>query len=175
MAVDTVVFTANNCAVTFADGTGTAVTLTLTNDVSIAIDGLQGRSLSQIVKGERRGNLFALAHGARLYPTITIEFLHNGFVGATSVPGTPFEFALFQGLYAANVSTSNTGTRSVKTIDIRVVLEGTDYGAAADPSIILEDCFLSSHGLLSEGEPSTYSMTFECTGDISGNLAYTVA
>ena len=171
MAVDTIALTQNNATVTFRDNTGTPVTLTLTNDVSVTVDGLTGRALNEVVQVQRRGKHFATAHGQRVYPTVTIEFIHNGFAGQTAVPGTPLEFATFQGLYSANVSTTSTGTRGVKTIDILVATEGTDYGGT-DGSLVLEDCYLQSHTPYADGEPSTYSMTFVVTGAISGDLDY---
>lgn len=175
MAVDTLAFTTNSASVTFRDGTGTPITLTLTNDTTVTVDGLAGRALNEIVQVQRRGKHYALAHGQRVYPTVTIEFIHNGLKGATSAPGTPLEFATFQGIYSSNVSTVATGTRGVKTIDILLSLEATDYGGAADGSMILEDCYLQSHTPYSDGEPSTYSMTFVVTGAITGDLAYAEA
>jgi hypothetical protein len=159
-------------SVRFSDGTGTPVTLTLGNDTSVAIDGLTGRVLNAIVKVQRRGKHYHTASGERVYPTVTIEFLHDGWKGVTAVPGTPLEFATFQGLYSANVSTAGGGTRSVKAIDIDIIAEDTDYGGSADHTLSLADCVLETHGLLTDGDPATYSMTFSVTGAISGDLAY---
>ena len=171
MAVNDKPLTSNDVTVTLRDGTGTPITLTLTNDVSVSVEGLTGRALNETVQVQRRGKHFGLAHGQRVYPTVTIEYIHNGWAGATSAPGTPLEFVTFQGLYAANVSTTSGGTRSVKTVDVGIVFEGTDYGDA-DGTLTLSDCYLQSHTLLSEGEPSTYSMTLVCVGDVSGDLDY---
>ncbi len=176
MAVDTLAFTQNNVTITFQDDTPTTpVTLTLTNDVSISIDGFAGRALNEIINVQRRGGHFALAHGQRVYPTVQIEFIHNGFVGATSVPGTPFEFVTFQGLYASNVSTTSSGTRGVKTFNVQVTLEATDYGGNADGSFILGHCYVQSQTPYTDGEPSTYSMTLVMTGDVSGDLDFAEA
>jgi len=174
MAVNDKPLTLNDVTVTLSDGTGTPVTLTLTNDTSVSVEGLTGRALNEVVSVQRRGKHFGLAHGQRVYPTVTIEYIHNGWVGATAAPGTPIEFVTFQGLYAANVSTTTGGTRSVKTVSVRIATEGTDYGDT-DGELIMEDCYLQSHTLLSDGEPSTYSMTLVCTGDISGDLGYSEA
>ena len=46
MAVDNLVYTVNNAAVTFADGTATPVTLTLTNDTTVTVDGMTGATLN---------------------------------------------------------------------------------------------------------------------------------
>jgi hypothetical protein len=174
MAVDSNVLTVNNASVTFEDGTGTPVTLTLTNDTTVTIDGFTGASLNDIAHFQRRGKHFSSQHTQRIYPTITIEFLHNGFVGDGSAPGTPLEFALFQGTYSSNTSTTSVGTRGVKTINITVAEEGTDFGGA-DGELKFEDCVLRNHTPLSDGEPSTYSMTFEITGatdDAASDLSY---
>lgn len=173
MAVDTLAFTQNNVTVTFEDGTSpTPVTLTLTNDVTITIDGFAGRALNEIINVQRRGGHFCLSHGQRIYPTVTIEFIHNGFAGQTSAPGTPLEFATFQGIYSSNDSTTSTGLRGIRTLNIQVALEATDYGGAADGAFTLGDCYLQSHTPYADGEPSTYSMTFVMTGDTSGDLTY---
>lgn len=175
MAVNAKPITSNDASVTLTDGTSpTPVTLTLTNDTSVSIEGLTGKDLNEVVAVQRRGGHYGLAHGQRVYPTVTIEYIHNGFVGASSAPGTPFEFVTLQGLYSSNASTTSGGTRSVPTINVTVAIEGTDYGDT-DMTITLEDCYLQSHTLLSEGEPSTYSMTLVCTGVVSGDLDYAEA
>lgn len=161
-----------NYTVTFADGTGTPVTLVLANDTKIDVTGLTGRALNEIGKAQRRGKHYGTYHGQRIYPQVTIEFIHDGWKGVTSAPGTPLEFATFQGIYSANVSTIAGGTRSHKTIDIRIAGEGTDYGDANDDSLILTDCLLVEHGLLSDADPATYSMTFDVLGPTEGDLVY---
>ena len=174
MAVDTLAHTINNAAVVLADGTGTPVTLTLTNDTSVTLDGLSGRALNDVSHFQRRGSHYASAHTQRIYPTITIEFIHSGFVGSGAEPGSPMEFATFQGTYAANVSTVSVGTRGVKTIDIQLTLEGSDYGGT-DGTISCTDCALKSMTPYTDGEPSTYSMTFDVTGEVTGDLAFVEA
>jgi hypothetical protein len=171
MAVNVDVFTTNKMAVTLRDGTGTPVTLTLANETSVTIAGLTGRKLNALTKIERRGKFVVAAAAERVYPQVTIEYLHTGWKGITAVPGTPLEFATFQGLYVGNVSTRGGGTQSEKHIDIGLASEGTDYGDQ-DGALLLEDCLLVSHTLLAEGTPSTYQMVFDVCGAISGDLAY---
>lgn len=176
MAVDTLAFTANNVTVILQDGTSpTPVTLTLTNDTSVSIDGFAGRALNSIINVQRRGGHFCLAHTERIYPTVTIEFIHNGFVGNTGVPGTPLEFVTFQGLYSANDSTTTSGTRGVKTFNVQLQLEASDYGGNADAGIVLADCYVQSITPYTDGEPSTYSMTLVMTGDVTGDLSFAEA
>jgi hypothetical protein len=64
----------------------------------------------------------------------------------------------------------NTSTVSgeVYTIDIRLTVEGTDYGDSADPTITLSDCYCTID--FSEGDPDTLSVSFTCYGAISGDL-----
>lgn len=173
MAVDNLVYTVNNAAVTFADGTATPVTLTLTNDTTVTVDGMTGATLNDIAHFQRRGSHFSSQHTQRIYPTVTIEFLHNGFVGDGATPGSPLEFATFQGAYSGNTSTTSVGTRGVKSISITVAEEGTDFGGT-DQSLVFDGCILRNHTLLADGEPSTYSMTFEITGSTGAgsSLAY---
>lgn len=172
MAVDSQAFTQNAAAVQFRDGTTpTPITLTITNDTSFSIDGLTGRALNTISHFQRRGQHFSSAHTEKVYPTITMEFIHNGFVGDGSAPGTPIEMATFQGTYSANVSTVSTGTRGVKMLDIILTLEGTDYGGT-DQTITLHDCALNGLPLYADGEPSTYTLTFDVTGEIDGDLSF---
>lgn len=171
MSVDAMVHTINTASVTLSDGTGTPVTLTITNDTTVTIDGLTGRALNDLLLFQRRGQHFSAQNGQRVYPTVTIEFLHNGFKGNGAAPGTPLEFATFQGTYSGNTSTTSVGTRGVKTINIGLSLEGTDYGGT-DGSMTLANCALQSITPYSDGEPSTYSITWVVTGAIGGDLSF---
>lgn len=174
MAVDGNAFTTNTASVVFSDATATPVTLTLTNDTQVTLDGFDGRALNATAHFQRRGKHFSSAHTERIYPTVTIEFIHDGFVGDGSAPGTPIEFATFQGTYSGNTSTKGTGSRGVKTIDIGLTLEGTDYGGT-DQTVTLHDCALRGMPLYADGEPSTYSLTFEVTGEVDGDLSFAEA
>lgn len=175
MAVDGKAFTVNCAAVQLRDNTPTTpIALTLTNDTSVGLDGFDGRFMNSTAHFQRRGKHFSSAHTERIYPTVTIEFIHDGFVGDGSAPGTPIEFATFQGTYSANVSTVDNGSRGVKSIDIILQLEGTDYGGT-DQTVTLHDCVLRGMPLYADGEPSTYSMTFDVTGEVDGDLSFVEA
>lgn len=173
MAVNTHIINSTNTAVTFRDGTGTPVTLTLTNDVKITVSGHQGRSNQTMTPVQRRGKHYGVAYGERIYPQITLEFLHDGWESDGSAPGTPVEFARFTTPYNSNVSTTAGGTRSPKTIDIVVALEGSDFGGA-DKQVVFEDCLLMAFDVLTEadGGASGYTMTFSQLGDTTGDLAF---
>ena len=172
MAVNANVLGDNNLSVVFEDGTGTPVTLTLTNDLEVSVTGLTGGKLNSVEKITRRGGLFAVASGERIFPQVTITFIHTGFKGATAAPGTALEFATFQGLYSANISTYAGGTKSEKAITIKIMGEMSDYGGA-DAALTLKHCFLVAHDLLTPGTPNnTFSLTFDVCGDVDADLDY---
>lgn len=173
MAVDGIPLTLNQVTVAFRDGTSpTPISLSLTDDTSITIDGLTGGSLNENVNVQRRGQHYGVVSGDRIYPTIQIEGIFTGFAGHTSAPGTPIEFATFQGVYSSNVSTVAGGTRSVKTFNVVISVEASDFGGTNDHLCTLHDCYLQAHPLYTDGSPSTYSMTLVCTGEIDGDLSF---
>jgi len=128
--------------VTFIDGTGTPVTLVLSTDRGdLKITNL-GAKLNAPAIFERRGKFGSLNRGARAYPILTLSaFVGNLASSSTSAPGTPFEFAVKAGAYAANVST--LGANREYTIDVKLSIEGTNFGDASDETITAEDCLVA--------------------------------
>lgn len=126
-------------SVQFIDGTGTPVTLTCSTDRGdLKITNLS-RTLNSPVKMTRRGRFGSLNRGERLFPVLTLSFFVGNVVGSsTSAPGTPGEFAMGKGAYSANVST--LGANREYTHDIKLTIEGTNFGDTADETILAEDC-----------------------------------
>lgn len=126
-------------SIRFSDGTGTPVTLTLSYDRGDFQVGPWMEELNEEVILQRRGRFLALLRGERVFPEISFTLFGTNIVGSSTVaPGTAFEFFTGKGAYAANIST--LGASRKKTIDIRLLIEGTAWGDTADETVDLEDC-----------------------------------
>jgi hypothetical protein len=66
-------------------------------------------------------------------------FVGNIVGSSTSAPGTPTEFLTKLGAYSANVSTLGSGTAMPYTVDVRLTIEGTNFGDTADETFTAED------------------------------------
>jgi len=155
---------ATDGSMTLLDGTGTPVTLALQySDGDFSGTNLADK-LNEVVAIAPRGKFKTLGSGARRYPEISFSVFCGNIVGSsTSAPGTPLEFLGGYGAYSANVSTLGTGRRM--TVDVRLTVEGTDYGDAADETITFEDCHLT--GTYTESmEGNKLSVTGTCYGAV---------
>jgi hypothetical protein len=121
-----------------ADGTGTPVTLTSTFDQgNMSLGPLEAR-LNVSTPLQRRGAFKSLIRGERIFPDFSMTFWVGNLVGSTAVaPGTALEMVFGKGAYSANVST--LGANREYTVDIRLTVEGTNWGDAADEMIDMED------------------------------------
>jgi hypothetical protein len=122
------------------DGTGTPVTLNMSYDKGDLSCGPLADKLNEEVAIERRGKFVSLAHAARIYPDLSFTAFVGNIVGSsTSAPGTPTEFLTKLGAYSANVSTLGSGTAMPYTVDVRLTIEGTNFGDTADETFTAED------------------------------------
>lgn len=151
-------------SVRFADGTGTPVTLVVPCDQgNYALTGLSAK-LNQPIKVESRGRFKSLIRGPRIYPQFSLMAYVGNLIGATtSAPGSELEMLFGKGAYSANIST--LGASREMTIDVRLTVEGTDWGDTADETIDLEDV-ICSIDFNESGEGNTISITGEVLGAV---------
>jgi hypothetical protein len=153
--------------ISFSDGTGVPVTLTLSYDLGDFSVNFNGNELNELVKIERRGKFVSAARGARTYPTASFSVVVTSLTGAVA-PGSAADFLLKQAAYSSNETTLGTG--QPYAIDITLTVEGTDFGDSGDETIVLDDCVLTDLAF-SEGEPDTIAFSVEVLGPITGSLA----
>lgn len=147
-----------------ADGTGTPVTLDMAYDKGdLSISGLAPK-LNEHVKIERRGRFVSNAYGARVYPQVSFScFVGNLAGSSTSAPGTPLEILTALGCYNANISVAGTG-RPV-TVSLRLTIEGTNFGDAADETVTLNNVFCTM-AFNEAMDGHTLAITGECLGSV---------
>ena len=155
-----------------ADGTGTPLTATARFDnADFSISGLRA-ALRETTAIQGRGKLRSLRKTSRVFPSgsfslqlaefseTTVGTLNDMILGTS---GTPF---------AARVSTT-AGIGDVDTFDITFTMEGTDLDDAADHTLVLNDCEITSIDI-AEGDPNTVTYSFTMYGDLGGDLAIDV-
>ena len=162
MAASTVIKNLNDGLINVADGTGTPVTLDApftTGDLAIA--GLS-EQFNEVAKYETRGTFNTARHTARVYPSGSVTFHIADYSDAADT--TLIDFVMKQNSYSANISTLGANA-DVYTIDLTLTVEGTDHGDSADHTIVLTDCVVTLD--MSEGDPNTGTISFECLGTVT--------
>lgn len=162
MAASTVIKHLYDGKVTLLDGTGTPVSL----DVPFSVGDLSLSGLAQtqrdVVVYQTRGSFGSLRHTARNFPTGSFSFQVADYSDATNT--TAINFMLKNGSYSANTSTLGTAS-DVYTIDIKLTVEGTNFGDSTDHTITMEDCHVTF--ATAEGEPNTVSVDFTVYGQVT--------
>lgn len=174
MATGSVVKQAHDCTVVITDGAALSYTGSLF-DGNITISNMQ-RKQREVATYEVRGELKAVRHTGRVYPTFTLTFQAANYTGSVDVDGSsedasPSDVFNRLGTWASATSTLpvNKGGGDVFCLDVEVRLEGTDLGEGSDHTITAH----SVHGVpqLVVAEPATWQI--ECTvyegldGDLS--------
>ncbi|MCP4915429.1 MAG: hypothetical protein GY913_00770 [Proteobacteria bacterium] len=170
MALSTVVKAFGAGSLTLSDGTGTPVTLAVTFDKGdFSASGFE-EGLRSVAPAESRGIFKGLYYGDRGYIEGSFTVMHTQFAEGSGT-GTPQEFCLNIGAYAANISTggSVTDTASPYTIDMIFTIEGTDYGDGADSTFTLTHCRCKYD--FAEGQPDMGTFSFTSYGAPTGDLA----
>lgn len=168
MPISDFVKTAVHGSFTLEDGTGTPVTLTAAYDLGdVAISGLSGPKLNEIVNHERRGQYVSSSYGARRYPQITFSAYLTG--EGTSAPGSIQAFLLQTAPYAANVS--KLGSGRVYAVKFTLNIEGTNFGDAADWQTVFNNCIPTDMSFSEAMDGNKVSFTLQCVGSITGALA----
>ena len=152
-----------------ADGTGPPLSVTVRFDnADFSISGLRDQ-LRESTQFQGRGKLRSLRKTSRVFPSGSFSIMVAEF--SESGTGTLNDLILGTAAtpYAARASTT-TALGDVMTFDITFTMEGTDQGDAADHTLVLNDCEITSIDF-SEGEPNSCTYAFTMYGDLGGDLA----
>ncbi len=127
-------------------------------------------NLRNIEAYETRGQLSALRHAGRAYPTFSLSAKMAEFSNDTT--GTLLDLLNGTGEFAdpAPVSTT-TAIGDVMTVDIEFTIDGAAVGEEGDHTITLHDVHITTS--FAEGSPNTLSFSGTVYGEISGDVAIT--
>jgi len=136
MALSTTIKTTGDGSLLLSDGTGTPLTLAVRfSNGDVNIGGLTN-SLRDVTTIVARQKTIGLRKGAPVYPTVAFSCFLSDLGEATS--GTIFNWEAKTTPYASRVKTHSIG--DLDTYDIKLTIEGSDHGDAADQSINMKDC-----------------------------------
>lgn len=173
MAASTVIKHFTDGSIQLKDGTGTPVTFDLPfTQGDMSISGLS-QQLRAVNAYESRGKLHSLRHGARTYPTCSINLMLADYSDGTDE--TAVDFITKAGAFSGNLSGHGANADVYTIAEIVLTIEGTDHGDAADHTITLKDVYATFD--LSEGEPNTMAISGTIYGPVDdlGVLANSVA
>ena len=151
--------------ISFLDGAGTPNTYTVTlesGDLKVTGQNFSGKSY-EVSDYDDRGEWAGSRKARRKYPTATFSCYFRAFTGVTG-SGTIKDFLLFRNASSGNTSTTSLG--DVKTLDLKLTIEGTDLGDAVDHTTTLEDCIVDSVDF-EEGDPSKLTVNLRVMGTIT--------
>jgi hypothetical protein len=136
MALSTTIKTTGDGSIILSDGTGTPLTLAVRfSNGDVNIGGLTN-SLREVVTIVARMKTVGLRKGAPVYPTIAFSCYLTDLGEATS--GTILNWEAKTAPYASRLKTHAIG--DLDTYHIKLTIEGTDHGDAADQNINCKDC-----------------------------------
>ena len=117
---------------------------------------------SEIATYESRGVLKSVRHTNRTYPSGSFSVMLTDISDGSDE--TLINILSKTGAFAAAVSTLGANA-DVYTVKITLTIEGTDHGDTADHTIVMDDahCLVD----ISEGDPSTVSVSFTVYGSIT--------
>lgn len=149
---------------TLIDGAGTSLTVPYEKG-DLSVDGL-AQSLNELVKHEARGNFISASYGNRRYPSMSFSAFATNLVGGTSsAPGTVYEFVTRSGAYAALVPTLGAG--HPMTVDVRLTIEGSNFGDSADETITLHDVHVTA-----SFQEATDGNSLSFSGEVLGEVVH---
>ena len=161
MAASTVTKHFTDGSIVLSDGTTpTPVSLTVAADMGdFSVDSIT-EGQREAVPYQSRGVLHAVRKGAKVFASGSLSFMLADVSDATDQ--TVIDFVLAQASYSANKSTR--ANDDVYCFDIKITIEGTEFGDTADHTITMNDCHCTMG--IAEGSPDTVSISFTCYGDI---------
>jgi hypothetical protein len=150
-----------------SDGTGTPVTLVIPMAQGDFTLGPISQYLNEPVIYTARTRIIGLGWGAPAQPAISLTAMVGNLVGSSNTaPGTVLEFITGKGAYAANIST--LGANRPMTVDLRMTIEGTDFGDTADETIDCEDVQMTI-----EFSEAAEGNSISISGTVLGALVFT--
>ena len=162
MAYSTTVKTRRDGSITLKDGTSPAkVTLV------VAYEGDGNFTYSDTVADRvviyDRGAIVGLRKGNNSIQSGSFSIAMRQFTD-TPQAGSVIDFINKTGKYSTNNSSGGNAFKFY-TVDIHLVVEGTDHGDASDHEVTLSNCLCTYD--FSEGEQNSFTINFECYGGIS--------
>lgn len=134
----------------------------------VAISGLSGPYLNEVVDHETRGNYISSSYGARRYPQITFSaFLTNE---SDASPGSIQAFLMRAAPYEDNVSTLGEGR--VYAVDFTLNIQGEEFGEE-NWSTLFDDCVPVELSFGEAMDGDKFQFTLSAKGPVSGSLAAT--
>lgn len=166
MALSNIIKNMRDGTLIIADGTsGTPLQINVSFDNGdFSISGLKAK-LAETTAYETRGQLRSLRHTTRVYPTGSFSCMMAEFSEATT--GTVADAILKNGAFAAAVSTKGPDA-DVYCVSLSFIVDGTSHGES-DSTMTLNDCECSID--FSEGDPSSFTISYTVYGSITGGLA----
>lgn len=153
---------------TLIDGAGTTIVVTGDfGDFKVSEMKATQRETSPY---QTRGDLIGLRHTNRIFGTLSFSAIMRSFSnGSPGSSGNFVDAVLFQKFYASLVSTT-LAIGDVKTLDVKLTIEGTDLGDSSDHTATWEDVELKL--AFEEGDPNRFNVTGDIYGQPTGDLTY---
>ena len=164
MSASSVVKNFSDGSLTILDGSTLTFVIPFDNG-DFSADGLKYKR-RETVAYQHRGVTSSIRHTSVTYPTFSFTCSMSTLTSATQTSIS--DAILKNGAWAAAVSTLGA-TADVYTVDLKITVEGTNFGDAGDPTTTFEDCELSFS--FAEGDPNTFSISGTCYGAVVGDLA----
>lgn len=164
MAISSIVKNYRDGTITLTTGGGSPITLTVqyeNGDFSLT-GANSGAGSYEITKYLDRGDLGTVRRTTRSFPTGSFSAHLTDLSDATS--NTLWDAVNRTGSFAAAVSTLGANS-DVYTVNLSLSIEGTTLGEAADHVLTMNDCRCSID--VSEGDPDSFSISFEVLGTIT--------
>ena len=162
MAHSTVVKNFRDGTLSVADGAGSPAAHTVAfeaGDFSVA--GLMANQ-KEVTTYLDRGDLGSVRYTNQTFPSgsFSLHFTDLTDAGYSNLA----DLLLKKGSHASAVSTLGANAE-VYAVKLTLTIEGTDHGASADHTIVLDDCTCSVD--FAEGDPNSLSVSFTCYGTIT--------
>jgi hypothetical protein len=162
MPISSVVKNFRDGLITVASGGGSPITLTVqyeNGDFSLSGSN-QGNY--EHTKYLDRGELGSLRRTVRSFPTGSFTAQLTDLADGTN--NTIWDAVNKTGSFSAAVSTLGS-TADLYTLNIVLTIEGTQFGDATDHVLTMNDCRCSID--VAEGDPDSFSLSFEVLGAIT--------
>lgn len=146
--------------ITLSDGSGSPITLTVQYEAGdFAIDNVM-QSQTEVEVYLDRGSFHNVRKTNFAPATFTFTATMTDLSDATEK--CLWDAVNKSGAFAAGVSRGDT---DVWLLQVGLTIEGTDFGDAADHTLVLDKCHLTIS--FAEGSPNTFTLNGTCYGSIS--------
>jgi hypothetical protein len=162
MAQSTVIKNFRDGTLVFADNTGTPITLSIQYEAGdFSIDNLN-EGLVETTAYLDRGEFATLRKTNRVFPSFSFSAHMTDLSDNTDK--LLYDLARKTGAFASAVSTLGANADAM-TYKLTFTVEGTNFGDAADHTMILNDCRITLS--FSEGDPNSFSVAGIVYGTIT--------